>query len=498
MKNKILFLHFVFAVLFIFGCSAGNMPGGRQKAATGSAVSGAAATGAATSGAATGTGIYGIATEGEWYDVYSSDFENSTNRYELTSEGRGEKIIQYTKKGKKVGEFLFHKEGKSSVSLLYTGDDRMVYYRETAEKAGDKVSRAFYSLPVRKGEDGNDVIDLKKAKKLFSAGQIWDNQECYADSRYVILTDSRGKYIRYEIDSGKMTEEYPFKKGAAAYLDDSTLGVQAGEIYCHLLAEDSDEETLYCQNLESMEWIELGGHLSSGLEAAAYYPAEGIVVFTEIKDEGQNNSYYCRDFKRDRFFCLLSEDQLLQKACEEGLIREDEKKLCEELTIGGWFLSRGRLYVQYRMATFRELTCQIENAVFSVGVEATDLAYERGLSEYMRKEGCYQCCIWHEGREFVSGKARETDRDIALRANAAECRDIRDTTAIFVYVTPDGDLGCGGYDLAAGKPATLTKKEKRGVLEEELFENYDDVESLVPSVISHDSEMDLTDFNYEK
>lgn len=483
MKNKILFLYSAFAVLFIFGCSAGNMAGSRDGVAESpvvGSVSGSAGAGV-TGGAAAGTeedsmavsasgGAVGNGEPGA-YSEKLFEWENSTNGYKtLGADTDMEGFFQYTKQGEKIGKIVISEEREDSSFSYWNLDDEGLVYSE--EKNDDEGMQAtFYYVPVTKSRDGNDRFHLKKKKKLFKAENLGDYVEAYADSRYIILFDQAGKYMRYDLKLAALTEEHPFGEKAYVSLDRRSAGTD--EIYA--MARTKKKNSLYCQNLGTMEWKKLQDvEPEETMCAQDWDEIRGILFFVRETDDDEGGGiddfreYYCRDIKKDTFTPVVRRGDILRVMREEGLIRKGEECLCcESMSV----YCRGSLYIQCLTGTYRKKIYEPRYAVFRVGTEENSLVYEREFTEHMWDTGTYIRHVWDESGDCFGDYPWGDKNNITLRANAAECLDIRDGEALFVYEAKKGVFEYEIFNLFTGGSRRMTESEEEGSLGD-VWETY--------------------------
>ena len=424
------------------GCAVGNTAG-NEDAVSGSAVR------------VTDAGVVWEAEDaGEW------DMENSTNCYiDLfdVSEEETEGLAQYTKNGKKVREIPFPVQGKEQYYSYYYADDESIVCSITDDFADD--GEIMYAIPITKGEDGHDVINPKKKKKLCSTETDLDTDDIYVDSRYIIWFEEGGKYVRYERETGKKVEEFPFGKRLpdTLYLNYTESGAKG--IYVFVDEDEtgrSEEQALWYQDFDTMQWKKLHDDMElCGLDN--WSASQEYIMFcdTEYVEDGEAyryyNRYYCHDTVNDTFYLVYSDRECEKKLKEEGLIEKEGDGICE---IGRYY-SRGRLYVEVEIAKLQKKVYQTKWAVASVNLLGKDLRYEKGLSECMWEKGIYKktkAHVYTEGFHDIS--------EMVWRTNASRVMDIRDGSAFILYETSKS-VKCGRYELDTGEFKELTLKETK-------------------------------------
>ncbi len=487
-RNQALIFLTVLMISALCACSAMNTAGDKndmkkESRATGSAVTGSGANAADDWEPLDGS--HNMTMSGDTY----YDMRSPANDYlDLFQESDKPGLVQYTKDGKKRGEIIFPKLKKFQEYVYMYADDRGMVYSIYDEME----AYTFYYLPFAKDGDGNDVIDPEKSQKLFSEEFCEFEMSVYVDAHYIIFFNMKGKYIRYEMDTEKLVEEYPFGKGAEVEQDDTAA--QGREIYCYVYDEETGDN-LCCQDLATMEWKILRENVGDTF-ADVYFPSQGYVLFVEDDSETEEHTYYCRDVEKDRFYCVISPEKVFGKLKEEGLARKGERGLCSDGW--WWYLWQGRVYVQYLAGTYQDGVYDTGYRIFSAALDGSGLRYERELTERMRDSGVYKHAVWHKSDISSSRELWDGKRDITVRANASQLAGLCDGVMLFLYENKKGDIKCGVCDMSGGGFREVTKEDKGEKWYADLVEQKKSYKALgFPMTDLCDEPKDLGNIIYE-
>lgn len=207
---------------------------------------------------------------------------------------------------------------------LFYVDNEYLYYVGSGGEADEETDVDFlYSVPLREGEDGNDILLLEKKKEVTDISYVEMESNRYADSRYVMWKEEiENKFIKYD---RKM------KKKQERKIEWGQFAVICGKIVACF------DGKLYVQELESDQWQEIG-------EAREPFTWNAECFFYKNKD-----GYRMYDVKKGEDILLISEaseDMWRRMEKDEGVEGKETR-----FTFGGYddlFCDNDKLYLQIR------------------------------------------------------------------------------------------------------------------------------------------------------
>lgn len=462
MKRKSGFLAGVLAAgLLLTACGGEFRETGKESSVSGGAVSGGVISGAAVSGdSVDAEPIIEKQTDGEsvsWEKEQNHPFSNETNFYReyfSTTRSGAENEYEYT-----IG---FVQYVKSDVSerkqIKIKGFDHLQYVTEegvyyTRENSSDKDVCEFWRMPIRKGADGNDVLDEAGAEKIFTENEYpYSYSSAYVDSRYIVYMTSEYA-VRFDRNSKTRTRHQLEKQEGA-----QIRIVHNGELVI------DQWDGFYQWNLETDEWKRFWKDPSARVMPSASWDKCFFYSY-ETPEEETGEEIRMYDLSNGENRKLFTDDQISQ-TCEE-VIRKEAGEI-KDIHVYKLFCQKGKLYV--------EVQVNWERSVFDDYYRMNYLMFETDLTmapELHLNEKMMECIerwsaedsmkdmeewygyIWNAGRchSMVEGKAifimnREGDenRNIIYSYDLSDesCREI--TSADLDFFLPFYDANRTDYD----------------------------------------------------
>lgn len=309
----------IFVYIVMFGLLAGMLSGCGGEY-TGKSSGEGMASGTAVSAAAvvSGSGIKEKAEKEEPAEAglpMKYTFANDRNLYT----GSIGSVEQRSLEGEMIREWDLYEANE----LFYVDNEYLYYVGNSEEEDGETDVDFLYSVPLREGEDGNDILLLKKEKKVVDTSFVASESNRYADSRYVIwIEEIKQEFIKYDRKT---------KKKQKRKIEWGQFAVICGKIVACF------DGKLYVQELESDQWQEIG-------EAREPVTWNDEYFFYRNKD-----GYKMYDVKKGESILLISEAaesmwERMKK--DEGV--EGKKTRCSFVGYDDLFCDNDKLYLQIR------------------------------------------------------------------------------------------------------------------------------------------------------
>lgn len=344
-----------------------------------------------------------------------------TNLYRFIGNETGEYVLQSRldgthKKKLKIPRFSY---------LDYVSEDWLYY--EVLMKEEDKNEipmTAVCRAPIRKDEEGYDVVELEKAEEVVSG--INTKAHTYVDDEYVLYTKAdEGTFVKYDIRTQTECADEDFE------IEDAEPGscIRVGDMF---VMADYNNTRMYAQRVEETSWRyiehsavanpECHDHMAWS-EQALYYTGQGEELADPELEGGEYVFRYDAAQQKDETFVSREElNQIAEQAL--GLTEEDKVLFC---FVYGLFYWKDRVYIQVQIDWDKNGDKDyMRYMMMSKGAEESELRYEKRLTETM----------WQHGDERVKETAN---------ANDAQCIAMWDGKAYFFlydYEKKKAGLGC--------------------------------------------------------
>ena len=423
-RNKILVL-LVLVSLILTGCGGNATVGGITGASEGAVSAGAVRS-------EKGEEAQKGAEEGTSHNTYCTD----TNLYRYISDNTGEYIIQSRLDGTHKKKLKI----PDVEELDYVCGDWLYYEVLMKEKEKSKVPMtAVYRVPIRKDEEGYDVLEPEKAEEVVSG--INTKAHIYVDDEYVLYTrEDKGTFVKYKIRTQTECPNEDFD------IEDAEPGlcIRVGDMF---VMRDYDTTRMYAQRTEETAWhyIELSAVVNPACrlhvawsEQAFYYVSQGEDAKDPEADGGEYVFQYDAARQTDELF--VSGEELV-RAAEQALALTGDEEVLFCFT-DGLFYQSGRLYIQVQ-AEFMKSDGRVYMRYLLVSRDEKEsgLRYEKTLTEQM----------WQHGDERVKETAN---------ANDAQCIAMWDGKAYFsLYDYKRKKAGLGCIELASGEFRQMEKDD---------------------------------------
>ncbi|MDD5995084.1 MAG: hypothetical protein PUC49_09580 [Clostridiales bacterium] len=422
-------------------------------------------------GVVSGEAVSGQAVETISKTETSHQFCTDTNLYSDTDDGE---IVQMRLDGS-------HKK-KMKLDDLYdiirVEADYLYYERLTFDEDDGPVYYAICRVPIRKDEDGFDVVETEQVEELVADSE--EEISCWGmNSKYIFYT--HGDYqqlIQYDRKTGKK-----IRADILSEMGDDLYGVCGSRVFAfpkngiYVKEEDETKWTQISDRKMGFEDIEL----CDLNEKAFYYTMEEdadknptAVRICDVTRAKKNSSV-------DREF--VGKKQLIQGVAEAKGLHPGKVKSCG---ITNLFCEGDRLYLQVEIGWKNQSWYQIETLMFSQGREEAELRYEKTLTECMKSHAKTRTGVL---AYYTYSKNDKNDRvrkwhvpEEKAKAEMVWCYQIVNAKAFLSFWDEEkgkGRVGC--FELETGKFRWLNDTDQEfyepcyedGIVTDDIDDYYD-------------------------
>lgn len=442
MKRKSGFLAGVLAAgLLLTACGGEFRETGKESSVSGGAVSGGVISGAAVSGdSVDAEPIIEKQTDGEPVKrekAQNHTFANETNFYReyfSTTHSGAEGEYEYT-----IGFVQYVKRDVSErKQIKIKGFDHLQYVTEegvyyTRENSSDKDVCEFWRMPIRKGADGNDILDEAGAEKIFTENEYpYSYSSAYVDSRYIVYMTSEYA-VRFDRNSKTRTRHQLEKlEGAQIRM------VHNGELVI------DQWDGFYQWNLETDEWKRFCKDPSARVAPSASWDKCFFYLEEETGEEIRMYDLSSRENRK-----LFTDDQISQ-ACEE-IIRKKQGEV-KDIYVYKLFCQKGKLYVEVQVDWQKSDFDDIYRMNYLMFEADLTMTPELHLNEKMME------CI---ERWSAEDSMKDMEEWYGYIWNAGRCHSMVEGKAIFI-MNREGDENRNiiySYDLSDGSCREITSAD---------------------------------------
>ena len=391
-------------------------------------------------------------------NFYREVFASLSSLASGDEEGEPIGIVQYVKKDVRKRKRI---EIKGFEHLLYVTEEGVYYTRE--DSSSDEAY-GLWRMPIRKGTDGNDILDESGAEKiLVEEEHISEGEAIYVDSRYIVyMTDEHA--VKYDRKNKTKTRH------KLVYNDMSRIDmVNKRELVIAV------EHSFYHWDLEDHEWTLVWKGKRDSLRGTA--SLDNYFFYSCQTEAGKEElRMYDLESRENRTFLA---DADISQACE-AVIREKQGKIIDTY-VYRLFCQNGKMYVEVQVDW--EKSSEVSNYRMNYLLFDVDLA---GTPELQLNKVMMECIEKWSVEDSIDYGEEYSE----YIWNAGRCYAMVDGKAIFVMNRKGKRnrnlIYC--YDLSSGNCRQVTTSD------EDFFLPYYNVSSYACD--SFEEEMSYEDMNF--
>lgn len=383
---------------------------------------------------ATGSAVTGTSATVGSDEKQKHPFANKTNIY-VQKENELEPIgfDQFTKDGKQGREIRI----KNFNRLLAVTENEIFYSRK---EKGKPYSTTLCRMPINKGKDGTDELDVEHTEDLFLEEHGFaSDRGIYVDADYLV-------YATYQESSGIIIYNRKSKKKKIIKTNSIASVIMYQEDDLVLMRNAADELFLLKPSIGKPEYIEKD---KDGIQTSLYDIACGEDFFSYhwVEQDGiEEIRCYDRQTGKKRALYSISD---LQTACWDVPVGIDEKPELSDINILHVFDHGGRLYIEVQGSWNKGTKRWDRYVIFSADPtkENPELVYEDELTN----------CLW-ENSEVSEVTLTETEGVDSYNWNSGVCFMMTEGRALLVLnKSGKEEHTMASYDLDSHKFQWLDK-----------------------------------------